>query len=238
MYQLNQLLENMEGVFPILSIAISIFSLIIVLLLIFKTRKQGLSEKRLGTINDRLNSIEKIILEKISKKELNELKSNLVSLDERVKNLESKVIEEGETRPVSQPILARRQLVRGVTVAPPSFQRYISSNPLLSSGVIFDSSGMIIEIAGIDFDKGEKVASYMYEVIRNSRETLTEPKIILFQGDNEYGILLKLSEIEGTEIFAFLNSRIQPSFTQCFVIKDALKKYVEKTFKRGVKNGE
>ncbi len=228
MYQLNQLLENMGGVFPILSIAISIFSLIIVLFLISKTRKQGLSEKRLTTINDRLNSIEKI-----SQKELNELKSNLVSLDERVKNLESKVIEEGETRPVSQPILARRQLVRGVTVTPLSFQRYISSNPLLSSGVIFDSSGMIIEIAGIDSEKGERVASYMYEVIRNFRESLTEPNIILFQGDKEYGILLKLSEINETEIFAYLNSRIQPSFTQCFVIKDALKKYVEKTFKRG-----
>jgi len=228
MYQLNQLLENMGGVFPILSIAISIFSLIIVLFLISKTRKQGLSEKRLTTINDRLNSIEKI-----SQKELNELKSNLVSLDERVKNLESKVIEEGETRPVSQPILARRQLVRGVTVTPLSFQRYISSNPLLSSGVIFDSSGMIIEIAGIDSEKGERVASYMYEVIRNFRESLTEPNVILFQGDKEYGILLKLSEINETEIFAYLNSRIQPSFTQCSVIKDALKKYVEKTFKRG-----
>jgi len=228
MYQLNQLLENMEGILPILSIAISIFSLIIVLLLISKAKKQGISEKRLTTINDRLNSIEKI-----SKKELNELKNNLISLDTRLKNLENRVIEGGGVKPVSQPLLIRRPLIKRVTVIPASFQRYISSNPLLSSGIIFDSSGMIIEIAGIDSEKGERVASYMYEVIRNFRESLTEPNIILFQGDKEYGILLKLSEINETEIFAYLNSRIQPSFTQCSVIKDALKKYVEKTFKRG-----
>jgi len=228
MYQLNQLLENMEGFLPILSIAISIFSLIIVLLLISKAKKQGISEKRLTTINDRLNSIEKI-----SKKELNELKNNLISLDARLKNLENRVIEGGGVKSVSQPLLIRRPLIKRVTVIPASFQRYISSNPLLSSGIIFDSSGMIIEIAGIDSEKGERVASYMYEVIRNFRESLTEPNIILFQGDKEYGILLKLSEINETEIFAYLNSRIQPSFTQCFVIKDALKKYVEKTFKRG-----
>jgi len=228
MYQLNQLLENMEGILPILSIAISIFSLIIVLLLISKTKKQGISEKRLTTINDRLNSIEKI-----SKKELNELKNNLISLDAKLKNLENRVIEGGGVKSVSQPLLIRRPLIKRVTVIPASFQRYISSNPLLSSGIIFDSNGMIIEIAGIDSEKGERVASYMYEVIRNFRESLTEPNVILFQGDKEYGILLKLSEINETEIFAYLNSRIQPSFTQCFVIKDALKKYVEKTFKRG-----
>lgn len=228
MYQLNQLLENMEGILPILSIAISIFSLIIVLLLISKAKKQGISEKRLTTINDRLNSIEKI-----SKKELNELKNNLISLDTRLKNLENRVIEGGGIKSVSQPLLIRRPLIKRVTVIPASFQRYISSNPLLSSGIIFDSSGMIIEIAGIDSEKGERVASYMYEVIRNFRESLTEPNIILFQGDKEYGILLKLSEINETEIFAYLNSHIQPSFTQCSVIKDALKKYVEKTFKRG-----
>lgn len=228
MYQLNQLLENMEGILPILSIAISIFSLIIALLLISKAKKQGISEKRLTTINDRLNSIEKI-----SKKELNELKNNLISLDTRLKNLENRVIEGGGIKSVSQPLLIRRPLIKRVTVIPASFQRYISSNPLLSSGIIFDSSGMIIEIAGIDSEKGERVASYMYEVIRNFRESLTEPNIILFQGDKEYGILLKLSEINETEIFAYLNSHIQPSFTQCSVIKDALKKYVEKTFKRG-----
>jgi len=228
MYQLNQLLENMEGLFPILSIAISIFSLIIVLLLISRTKKQGIFEKRLTTINDRLNSIEKI-----SKKELSELKNNLISLDARIKNLENKVIEGEKVKSISQPLLSRRPLIKGVTVIPTSFQQYISSNPLLSSGIIFDSSGMIIEIAGIDSEKGEQAASYMYEVIRNFRESLTEPKVILFQGDKEYGILLKLSEINETEIFVYLNSRIQPSFTQCFVIKNALKKYVEKTFKGG-----
>ncbi|HDJ89978.1 MAG TPA: hypothetical protein ENG40_04720 [Thermoprotei archaeon] len=240
MYQIEMPFVIINIFLPIISFALSLVSIIIMLFMINKLKKyksENIIQEKLAILNNKIMSLEKAIQERVSesvlKHNIDEVRNSIISLEEKVKNLEVKFIEERKVRERPSLQIFRRPIIRGTIITPQSLQQYISLNPLISSGIIFDSNGMIIESTGIGSSEGERIASYMYEVIRSSEEAMIKPEIILFQGDKGYEILIKLSEINGTEIFAFLYSRVQPSFTQCLVIRDALKKYVEKMFKRG-----